>query len=78
MVIWHYRLVGHEFEQALGVGNGQGRLVCCSPWGCKEVDTNEQLNQTELMALQRATIQNQTCVSLVLKFHGKDNREEND
>ena len=41
MVIWHYRLVGHEFEQALGVGNGQGRLVCCSPWGYKELDMTE-------------------------------------
>ena len=36
MVGWHRRLDGHEFEQALGVGNGQGSLACCSPWGCKE------------------------------------------
>ena len=35
---------GREFEQALGVGDGQGRLVCCSPGGCKESDTTEQLN----------------------------------
>ena len=34
----------HESEQALGVGNGQGSLACCSPWGCKELDTTEQLN----------------------------------
>ena len=34
----------HEFEQALGVGDGQGGLACCSPWGCKESDTTEQLN----------------------------------
>jgi len=34
----------HEFEQALGVDVGQGSLVCCSPWGCKEVDTTERLN----------------------------------
>ena len=40
---WHYRLNGHEFEQALGDGEGQGSLVCCSPWGHKELDT-EQLN----------------------------------
>ena len=33
MVGWHHRLNGHEFEQAPGVGDGQGRLVCCSPWG---------------------------------------------
>ena len=34
----------NEFEQALGVGDGQGSLDCCSPWGCKESDTTEQLN----------------------------------
>ena len=36
---WHDRLSGHEFEQSLGDGEGQGSLVCCSPWGCKESDT---------------------------------------
>ena len=35
MVAWHHRLNGHEFEQAPGVGDGQGSLVCCSPWGCR-------------------------------------------
>ena len=44
MVELHHRLNGHELEQALGVGDGQGRLVCCSPWGCKELDVTEQLN----------------------------------
>ena len=44
IVGWHYRLGGHEFEQATGVGDGQGSLVSCSPWGCKELDTTEQLN----------------------------------
>ena len=44
MVGWYHRLGGHEFEQAPGVGNGQGSLVCCSPWGCKELDTTERLN----------------------------------
>ena len=44
MVGWHHRLNGHEFEQALGVGDGQGGLVCCSPWGRKESDTTERLN----------------------------------
>ena len=38
------RLDGHEFEQALGFANGQGSLVCCSPWGSKESDMTEQLN----------------------------------
>ena len=44
MVGWHHQLDGHEFEQALGVGDGQGVLACCSPWGHKELDTTEQLN----------------------------------
>ena len=48
MVGWHHRLNGHEFEQAPGVGNGQGSLVCCSPWGCRETDMTELLNGTEL------------------------------
>ena len=39
MVEWHHRLNGYEFEQALEDGDGQGSLVCCSPWGCKELDT---------------------------------------
>ena len=41
---WHHQLDGHESEQALGVGDGQGSLVCCSPWGCKESATTELLN----------------------------------
>ena len=44
---WYHRLNGHEFEQAPGVGNGQGSLLCCSPCGCKESDTTEWLNWTE-------------------------------
>ena len=44
MVGWHHRLHGLEFEQALGVGDEQGSLVCCSPWGRKESDTTERLN----------------------------------
>ena len=44
MVGWYHRLDGHEFEQALGIGDGQGSLMCCSPWGRKESDTTEQLN----------------------------------
>ena len=44
MVGWHHQLNGHEFEQALGVGDGQGILACCSPWGRKESDTTEPLN----------------------------------
>ena len=48
MVGWHHQLKGHEFEQALEVGDGQGGLVCCSPWGCKQLDTTERLNWTKL------------------------------
>ena len=44
MVGWHRRLDGHEFEQALGVGDGQGTLVSCSPWGHKESYTTERWN----------------------------------
>ena len=46
MVGWHYQLNGHEFEQALGDGEGQGSLAYCSPWGRKELDRAERLNTT--------------------------------
>ena len=48
MVGWHHWLNGHEFEPTPGVGDGQGGLACCSPWGRKELDTAEWLNWTEL------------------------------
>ena len=44
MVGWHHLLNGYEFEQALGVGDGQGSLVCCDSWGHKESDMTERLN----------------------------------
>ena len=44
MVGWHHRLNGYEFVQAPGVGDGQGGLEFCSPWGCKEWDMTERLN----------------------------------
>ena len=44
MVGWHHQVDGHEFEQALGDGEGQGSLASCSPWGLKESDTTERLN----------------------------------
>ena len=47
MVGWHHRLNGHEFAWTPGVGDGQGGLACCSPWGCKESDTTERLNWAE-------------------------------
>ena len=48
MVGWHHWLNGHEFEQTLGDGEGQGRLACCSPWGCKESDMTVQMNNNVL------------------------------
>ena len=44
MAGWHYQLNGHEFEQILRDSEGQGSLVCCSPWDRKESDTTEQVN----------------------------------
>ena len=44
MAGWHHQLDGHEFEQSLGVGEGQGSLACFSPWGHKESDMTERLN----------------------------------
>ena len=41
MVGWHHRLLGHEFEQVLGLHDGQGSLAFCSPWGHKELDMTE-------------------------------------
>ena len=48
MVGWHHRLNGQELKQALGVGDGQGSLVCCSPLGRKELDPTEQLNNNNV------------------------------
>ena len=48
MAGWHHWLNGHEFELTLVVDDGQGGLVCCDSWGCKELGTTEQLNWTEL------------------------------
>ena len=52
MVGCHHQLNGHESEQAPGVADGQGGLVCCSPWCCKESDTTERLNWTELIRVE--------------------------
>ena len=55
MVGWHHQLHGHEFEQAPGDGKGQGSLAFCSPWGRKELDMTEELNNN-----------NKCCVTLHL------------
>ena len=47
MVGWHHWLNEQEFEQALGDGEGQGSLACCSPWGREDLDTSEQLNNKD-------------------------------
>ena len=47
MVGWHHQLNGHEFGWTPGVGDGQGGLVCCDSWGCKQSDTTERLNWTD-------------------------------
>ena len=44
----NHQLNGHEFEQTLGDGEGQESLMCCSPWGCKQLDTTEQLNNNKM------------------------------
>ena len=46
MIGWHHWLNGHEVEQTLGLNESQGSLACCSPWGCKESDTTERLNNS--------------------------------
>ena len=48
MIGWDHRLNGHEFEQSLGDDEGQGSLVCCSPWGHKESNTTERLNNKKM------------------------------
>ena len=48
MVGWYHQLNGHEFEQATGIDDGQGGLVCYSPWGCKESDMTEQLTWNDM------------------------------
>ena len=55
MVGWHHQLDGHEFEQTLGDGKGQGSLVCCSPWGRKESDITEQLNNNSQVPMAITT-----------------------
>ena len=71
MVGWHHQSDGHEFEQAPGVGDGQGSLACCSPWGCKELDTTERLKWTDLTFYYcwiLLSVKASTSVSLNLHF----------
>ena len=69
MVGWHHRLDGHEFEQALGVGGGQGGLACCGPWGCKESDMTEWLNwMGNLMTSQKLTKGLKELANMLITF----------
>ena len=69
MVGWHHRPDGHEFEQAAGIGDGQGSLASCSPWGCKELDTPEWLNfSTSLMPHSGCQISKRTLFLIQRKF----------
>ena len=66
MVGWHHQLNGHEFEQTPGDDEGQGSLVCCSPWGCKESDVTERLNNKVKETMNR-----------ILKYKRKTNTSKN-
>ena len=55
VVGWHNRLDGHDFEQAPGVGDGQGSPACCSSWGGKELDSTEQVNWTDSLSEQKTS-----------------------
>ena len=69
MVRWHHWLDGHVFEEAPGVGDGQGSLACCSPWGCKMLDMTEQLNLTEPYKVQPWTLSFLTPIHLLKWSH---------
>ena len=66
MAGWHHRLNGHEFEQTLEDGEGQGRLACCSPWGCKESDTTEWANSNKLHQWQFPAFDSALLLSIVM------------
>ena len=63
MVGWHHRLDGHEFEQALGDGKGQGSPACCSAWGHKELDTTEPLNNNS-----NVQITDENCTMVMTEY----------
>ena len=65
MVGWHHGLKGHEFEQAPEDSEGQGSLASCSPWGCKELDTTEQLN--DKLKLKSAELNSMSYMILFVK-----------
>ena len=72
MVGWHHQVNGHEFEKAVGVGDGQGSLACCSPLGCKESDTTEQLNWS--IFLINSIVFSENIINIKSKYPGKYNK----
>ena len=76
MVGWHHWLNRHEFEQALGVGDGQGSLVCCSPWGHKESDMTEQLNWSLIIIDTKHT--QQTWANWIKRFINRIRQHDQD
>ena len=78
MVGWHHRLNGHEFEQTPGVGDGQGGLASCSPWGRKELDTTERLNNYYIKQIANKDVlyftQNPTQY-LVITYDGEESEK---
>ena len=70
MVGWHHRLNGHEFEKTPGIGDGQGGLACCSPWGQKDLDMTERLNWTEICLLRAKLLSHvRLCATLWTVAH---------
>ena len=67
---WHHRLNGHEFEQALGDGEGQGSLVCFSPWSLKESDMIERLNNNNFLCVCVCLM----CIQYTQYIHKQCNR----
>ena len=68
MVGCYHQFNGHEFEQALGVGDGQWGLACCSPWGCKELDMTERLNWSEISKKEKNKHHVETYISYIWKL----------
>ena len=73
VVVWHYQLKGHEFQQAPGGGEGQGSLVCYSPWGHKKLDTTEPLNNKKAESGRKVENINRSVISNETELGGKKN-----
>ena len=78
---WHHQLHGHEFEQALGDGEGQGSLACCNPWGHKELDMTEQLNNNKkplLFLVRKIKATSRCCEHLTSNLPLSESRADPD